>query len=80
MPPKEALRAGCLAYVKIALENPHHYLLVFGDAPVVSPAPEADDAADDAMAAVQELVEGARAAGYLMGVEAREMATLLWVT
>lgn len=73
------LQARALAYVHAAVEQPNHYLLIFGDMPVVSPAPEAEAAADDAMRAIEEGVEQARDRGYLSTIATREMATVIWV-
>lgn len=73
------LQARALAYVHAAVEQPNHYLLIFGDMPVVSPAPEAEAAADDAMRAIEEGVEQARDRGYLSNIATREMATVIWV-
>ena len=53
---RQRLRAGCWAYIDYAVECPHHYQLVFGDAPIAEPDPGLEEAADDAMAAVGELV------------------------
>ena len=47
--------------------------------PVVSPAPEAEAAADDAMRAIEEGVEQVRDRGQLSAVAQREMATIIWV-
>ena len=51
---RQRLRAGCWAYIDYAVECPHHYQLVFGDAPIAEPDPGLEEAADDAMAAVGE--------------------------
>ena len=61
----QRLRAGCRAYIDYAVECPHHYQLVFGDAPIAEPDPGLEEAADDAMAAVGELVAQAQDAGLL---------------
>ncbi len=74
-----ALRRGCGAYVTYALEHPHHYQLIFGDTPITEPGPQLGAAADDAMRAVQELVENAQAHGDLGNAPPRELATVLWV-
>lgn len=74
-----ALRRGCGAYVTYALECPHHYQLIFGDTPITQPDQRLDSAADDAMSAVQELVEDAQARGELGSAPPRELATVLWV-
>lgn len=73
------LFAGCLAYVTVAVGQPHRYQLIFGDSPVAQPGPEMAAAADDGMAAIQELVEQAQAAGDLAAGPPRELATILWV-
>ena len=73
------LQARALAYVHAAVEQPNHYLLIFGDMPVVSPAPEAEAAADDAMLAIEEGVEQVRDRGHFSSVATREMATVIWV-
>ena len=73
------LRAGCRAYIDYAVECPHHYQLVFGDAPIAEPDPGLEEAADDAMAAVGELVAQAQDAGLLRPGPTREIATVVWV-
>lgn len=77
--PVAGLHARSLAYVHAAVDQPNHYLLIFGDMPVVSPAPEAEAAADDAMRAIEEGVERVRDRGLLSAVAPREMATVIWV-
>ena len=62
-----------------AVECPHHYQLVFGDAPIAEPDPGLEEAADDAMAAVGELVAQAQDAGLLRPGPTREIATVVWV-
>ncbi len=75
-----ALRRGCGAYVAFALERPHHYQLIFGDAPITEPPRELEAAADEAMQSVQELVETAQALGTLDPAQPpRELATVVWV-
>ncbi|MFC0673825.1 TetR/AcrR family transcriptional regulator [Brachybacterium hainanense] len=77
--PGAKLRAGSGAYLDHALENPHHYQLIFGDAPLAQPGPELDAAADDAMRAVEEIVGQAQTSGVLRDAPTRELATVLWV-
>ncbi len=74
--PRTPLRRGSTAYVRFAVEQPHHYLLIFGDAPLADPRPEADDG----MLALRELVERGQAAGELPAAPPRELATVLWAT
>lgn len=74
-----ALHRGCAAYLSYALEQPHHYLLIFGDAPISQPGQELESAADDAMLALRELVEHAQGEGELGAGPPRELATILWV-
>ena len=76
---RQRLRAGCCAYIDYAVECPHHYQLVFGDAPIAEPDPGLEEAADDAMAAVGELVAQAQGAGLLRPGPTREIATVIWV-
>ena len=76
---RQRLRAGCCAYIDYAVEYPHHYQLVFGDAPIAEPDPGLEEAADDAMAAVGELVAQAQGAGQLRPGPTREIATVIWV-
>ena len=73
------LRRGCAAYLHHAFENPHHYQLLFNDAPVENPDPIVSAAADDAMASIQEMTETAQARGELPAGPPREMATIVWV-
>lgn len=73
------LRRGSGAYVNFALQNPHHYQLVFGHIPVTSSTPHLEAAADSAMASLQELIEHAQSTGQLGGGPPRELATVLWV-
>ena len=73
------LRRGCTAYLRHAFENPHHYQLLFNDAPVENPDPIVAAAADDAMASIQEMTESAQARGELPSGPPREMATVVWV-
>jgi AcrR family transcriptional regulator len=73
------LRRGCAAYLGQAFEQPHHYQLLFGEAPVESPAPAVVAAADDAMASIQEMTEAAQERGELPAGPPRELATVLWV-
>ena len=70
---RQRLRAGCWAYIDYAVECPHHYQLVFGDAPIAEPDPGLEEAADDAMAAVGELVTQAQDAGLLHGLAALQI-------
>ncbi|RRD03727.1 TetR/AcrR family transcriptional regulator [Arachnia propionica] len=77
--PAEKLRAGARAYLDHALDNPHHYQLIFGDTPLAQPGPELNAAADDAMRAVEEIVADAQGAGLLRSAPTRELATVLWV-
>jgi AcrR family transcriptional regulator len=73
------LRRGCGAYLRHAIEQPHHYLLIFGDAPIANPVAEVSAAADDAMAAVEEITHAAQSDGTLVAGPTREIATVLWV-
>ena len=75
----QRLRAGCRAYIDYAVEHPHHYQLVFGDTPIAEPDPRLEEAADDAMAAVGELVVQAQDSGLLRPGPTRELATVVWV-
>lgn len=73
------LHRGCAAYLAQALEQPHHYQLIFGDTPIDQPDQELESAADDAMLAIRELVERAQTEGELGAAPPRELATVLWV-
>ena len=73
------LHRGCTAYLHRALEQPHHYQLIFGDTPVAQPGQELESAAGDATPALRELVERARAEGELGAGPPRELATILSV-
>ncbi len=73
------LRRGCSAYLAYALEQPHHYQLIFGDTPIDQPDQELESAADDGMLALRELVERAQTEGELGTGPPRELATVLWV-
>ena len=73
------LHRGCAAYLAHALEQPHHYQLIFGDTPIDQPDQELESAADDAMLAIRELVERAQTEGELGTAPPRELATVLWV-
>ncbi len=55
------LHRGCRAYLRYAVEQPHHYLLIFGDGPIAEQSREIESAADDGMRALGELVERAQA-------------------
>jgi AcrR family transcriptional regulator len=77
--PCSRLHRGCAAYLNHAIEQPHHYQLIFGDTPIAQPGPELESAADDAMLALRELVEHAQADGELGAGPPRELATVLWV-
>ncbi|HEY0814210.1 MAG TPA: TetR/AcrR family transcriptional regulator [Pseudonocardia sp.] len=76
---RSRLHRGCGGYLSYALAQPHHYLLIFGDAPIAEPGPELEVAADDGMLALRELVERAQADGELGAGPPRELATVLWV-
>ena len=76
--PGSRLPRGCAAYLRYALEQPHHYQLIFGDTPVAQPTPELEAAADDGMLALRELVEQAQVDGELGAGPPRELATILW--
>lgn len=76
---RSRLHGGCAAYLRYALEQPHHYLLIFGDTPIDQPGPDLESAADDGMLALRELVERAQADGELGPGQPRELATILWV-
>jgi len=73
------LHRGCAAYLAYALEQPHHYQLIFGDTPIDQPDQELESAADDGMLAIRELVERAQTEGELGAGPPRELATVLWV-
>lgn len=73
------LHRGCAAYLAHALEQPHHYQLIFGDTPIDQPDQELESAADDAMLAIRELVKRAQTEGELGTAPPRELATVLWV-
>ena len=73
------LHRGCAAYLSHALEQPHHYQLIFGDTPIVEPGQELESAADDAMLALREATERAQADGELGAGPSRELATIIWV-
>ena len=73
------LHRGCAAYLRQAVEQPHHYLLIFGDTPITQPGQELESAADDAMLALLELVEQAQSDGELGAGPPRELATIVWV-
>ena len=75
----QRLLAGCRAYVDYAVEHPHHYQLVFGDTPIAEPDPRLEEAADDAMTAVGELVAQAQDTALLRPGTTRETATVVWV-
>ena len=75
----QRVHAGCRAYIDYAVEHPHHYQLVFGDTPIAEPDPGLEEAADDAMAAVGELVAQAQDADLLRPGPTREIATIVWV-
>jgi AcrR family transcriptional regulator len=72
------LHRGCRAYLRYAVEQPHHYQLIFGDAPIAEPSREIESAADDGMHALGKLVERAQAEGELGEGPPRELATVLW--
>lgn len=74
-----ALRRGAAAYLAHAVEQPHHYLLIFGDTPIAHPGHQLELAADDAMLAIEELVDAAQATGDLPPAPRRELATVVWV-
>jgi AcrR family transcriptional regulator len=76
---RSRLHRGCAGYLSYALEQPHHYQLIFGDAPIAEPGRELESAADDGMLALRELVEHAQATGELGAGPPRELATILWV-
>jgi AcrR family transcriptional regulator len=76
---RSRLRRGCAAYLEVAFERPHHYLLIFGDSPIESPDPEVVAAADDAMASIQEMTEVAQERAELAPGPPRELATVVWV-
>lgn len=73
------LRAGCWEYIECALHEPHHYQLVFGDTPITEPDPSLEEAADDAMTAVTEVVSRAQHDGILRPGATRELAAVVWV-
>jgi AcrR family transcriptional regulator len=72
------LHRGCVAYLRYALEWPHHYQLIFGDTPMPQPPPEIESAADDGMLALRELVEDAQVRDELVAGPPRELATIVW--
>ncbi|MGD9694042.1 MAG: TetR/AcrR family transcriptional regulator [Thermoleophilia bacterium] len=76
---RAGLHRGCAAYVGYAVEQPHHYQLIFGDAPIAEPGAELEAAADDGMRALRELAARAQADGELGPGPEREVATILWV-
>lgn len=77
--PRSRLYRGCAAYLRYALEQPHRYQLIFGDAPIAQPSLEIESAADDGMLALRELAEYAQTEGELGAGPPRELATILWV-
>ncbi|MFD5601268.1 TetR/AcrR family transcriptional regulator [Leucobacter sp. NPDC058333] len=84
--PSERVLAGSLAYVEYAIAHPKHYLLIFGDAPRVEAAPDAEAAADDAMQSIEELIAERDAITRIDSatdrdpIPVRERATVLWIT
>jgi AcrR family transcriptional regulator len=76
---RSRLRRGCAAYLHHAFEQPHHYLLIFGDTPITDPDPEVLAAADDAMASIEEMAAVAQERGELAAGPTREVATVIWV-
>jgi AcrR family transcriptional regulator len=76
---RSRLHRGCVAYVNHAIEQPHHYQLIFGDSPIAEPGADLETAADNGMLALRELVEHAQADGELGAGPPREVATVLWV-
>ncbi|MFF1816348.1 TetR/AcrR family transcriptional regulator [Kribbella sp. NPDC058245] len=77
--PGSSLHRGCAAYLAYALEQPHRYQLIFGDAPLTEPGAALESAADDAMLSIRELVAEAQAQGELPTGPTREVATVVWV-
>ena len=77
--PGSPLHRGCVAYLRYAIEQPHHYQLIFGDAPMPQPSPVIEAAADDGLLALGELVQGAQARNELVAGPPRELATIIWV-
>ncbi len=73
------LHRSCAAYLSHAREQPHHYLLIFGDTPIAQPGEDLETAADGAVFALRELVEHAQAEGEISAGPPRELATILWV-
>ena len=73
------LLRGCMAYLDHAFDQPHHYLLIFGDTPVEHPDPEVAAAADDAMGSIYEMVQAAQGRGDLAQGSTRDVATIVWV-
>lgn len=74
-----ALRGGCLGYVEWALDHPRHYQLVFGAAPMTNPPAAVEQAADDGLLALQELVIRDQLQGRLAEIAPRELTTVIWV-
>ncbi len=72
------LRGGCLGYLDYAIQNPHHYQMIFGDDPIEQPTAAVERAADEGMRALVELTEQAQLDGELPAGPAREVATVLW--
>jgi AcrR family transcriptional regulator len=73
-----ALYRACLGYVRAAMRRPAHYRLVFGDVQIHNPSKALEEAADQCVEYLYELVAGAQREGSLVQGDVRDIAALLW--
>lgn len=72
------LYRACLGYVRAAMQRPAHYRLVFGDFQIRNPSKALEEAADQCVGYLYEIVADAQRDGSLIAGDVRDIAALLW--
>jgi len=75
--PAASLRAGCLAYLRFAAEDPGSYRVLFGGR--AAPTPAAGQPGGPTFAALVRGITGCQRVGAIAPGDPAEVATLLWI-
>lgn len=79
--PRQRILALCRSYRQVALENPTHYAIMFGQAiPDFQPSPEARQQALRSMQVLMQAIEMARQAAVLHIENSEDFGMMLWST
>ncbi|WP_231384185.1 TetR/AcrR family transcriptional regulator [Cellulomonas sp. URHD0024] len=74
------LQRACVGYIRAAAERPAHYRLVFGDFEINNPSPALEQAADDCVTLLYELVANDQGTGLPTSGDVRDLAAMIWAT